>query len=810
MRFRSVRIDGFGALADREFDFSPGVTLIVGANEAGKSTLQKCLLALLYGLNRRGKGTGTPTETSEWAFLQPWDKTANYAASGRCVLHSGQEIHIIKDFSKRERTKTQVIAAGRDVTANLSRDRDSKDIKIGDHFLELAREEFETSALIKQYDVRWREGACKPLASRVEALVDTAGKETAGEAMRILEKTISEKVGTARTTKRPLDQVGEELAKKRKELRESEDAHGRAMETWATIERLETRIEQAERQVREYEELARLGELLRCEAEIERIADAKRKVTEFRRRLAGLGPPLPRERDESELKRGWEEYQRSRWAMEQAQRQLDESRTELSKGVTELEGIADRLWQRLVELELLDGRPPRAAGLEASELREALNRTENALDEGVTAERQRREEVTSRLRKEHLRRAGSSAFICLLGLAVISVGILGGKSGAAILGALLAAGGAAGLISLPILARRYRRALSRLPDFGEMQGWLEDFRRARSDVESRLDRVDRLAQEEAEAKRRVDEIAARLGTLLRSEGATGETPEELKEDHERLAARRRDRDSVVQGLNGASKRLDELTADGDAEELTRRADELRKNLPDLDVLRSRYKRDEQYLDREREAREEAAGLKAELKGRREEAKALIRQMTPPGKLRSEIARLVEQEKKLEAFRDSLNLARSVLALVAGGTHARWSRSLNAAASAIVEGLTEGRYSSVTFGDDLSPAVERPDGRQVMEGQLLQECLSEGTQDLLYFAARVAVAKELSSTKEPLPLILDDPLVALDDDRRARVLSLLAKTAREVQVIAFTCREEYAPELRVLCEKEGVSFSCIRL
>ena len=170
----------------------------------------------------------------------------------------------------------------------------------------------------------------------------------------------------------------------------------------------------------------------------------------------------------------------------------------------------------------------------------------------------------------------------------------------------------------------------------------------------------------------------------------------------------------------------------------------------------------------------------------------------------------EQEKKLEAFRDSLNLARSVLALVAGGTHARWSRSLNAAASAIVEGLTEGRYSSVTFGDDLSPAVERPDGRQVMEGQLLQECLSEGTQDLLYFAARVAVAKELSSTKEPLPLILDDPLVAFDDDRRARVLSLLAKTAREVQVIAFTCREEYAPELRVLCEKEGVSFSCIRL
>jgi uncharacterized protein YhaN len=89
-------------------------------------------------------------------------------------------------------------------------------------------------------------------------------------------------------------------------------------------------------------------------------------------------------------------------------------------------------------------------------------------------------------------------------------------------------------------------------------------------------------------------------------------------------------------------------------------------------------------------------------------------------------------------------------------------------------------------------------------------LSEGTQDLLYFAARVTVAKELSSLREPLPLILDDPLVALDKSRLQAALSLLAKMARQVQVIILTCREGYRTELESLSQREGTDFAYIDL
>lgn len=55
MRICEVYIDGFGALHDTSFsDVSPGLTIIKGANEAGKSTLLVFLRRMLFGFPSRG------------------------------------------------------------------------------------------------------------------------------------------------------------------------------------------------------------------------------------------------------------------------------------------------------------------------------------------------------------------------------------------------------------------------------------------------------------------------------------------------------------------------------------------------------------------------------------------------------------------------------------------------------------------------------------------------------------------------------------------------------------------------------------
>ena len=62
--------------------------------------------------------------------------------------------------------------------------------------------------------------------------------------------------------------------------------------------------------------------------------------------------------------------------------------------------------------------------------------------------------------------------------------------------------------------------------------------------------------------------------------------------------------------------------------------------------------------------------------------------------------------------------------------------------------------------------------------------SEGTIDQLYFALRLAVAKELTPEA---PLILDDALVRFDDIRHAAAMDILRQEAEEKQIILFTCQ-----------------------
>ena len=45
MRLRSLRVEGFGKLVDRTFEFGRGLTVIAGPNEAGKSTLAAAVVA---------------------------------------------------------------------------------------------------------------------------------------------------------------------------------------------------------------------------------------------------------------------------------------------------------------------------------------------------------------------------------------------------------------------------------------------------------------------------------------------------------------------------------------------------------------------------------------------------------------------------------------------------------------------------------------------------------------------------------------------------------------------------------------------
>ena len=136
--------------------------------------------------------------------------------------------------------------------------------------------------------------------------------------------------------------------------------------------------------------------------------------------------------------------------------------------------------------------------------------------------------------------------------------------------------------------------------------------------------------------------------------------------------------------------------------------------------------------------------------------------------------------KLEDTYAALVIAQETLAAARAELQRRFAPRITKQAQKLLSRMTEGRYHSITMGEDFS----------LQAGAGLEETLhdalwrSDGTMDQLYLALRLAVAEELTPKA---PLILDDALVRFDDKRMAEAVSILRELAENRQVILFTCQ-----------------------
>jgi len=104
-------------------------------------------------------------------------------------------------------------------------------------------------------------------------------------------------------------------------------------------------------------------------------------------------------------------------------------------------------------------------------------------------------------------------------------------------------------------------------------------------------------------------------------------------------------------------------------------------------------------------------------------------------------------------------------------------------SSLFAALTEGRYTRVypRYDDEGTFVAVRADGVEVTP-----DAMSTGTREQLWLAVRLAYVRQYCDASEPLPLILDDPLVNFDAKRARATLAVLADFARRSQVLMLTC------------------------
>ncbi len=79
--------------------------------------------------------------------------------------------------------------------------------------------------------------------------------------------------------------------------------------------------------------------------------------------------------------------------------------------------------------------------------------------------------------------------------------------------------------------------------------------------------------------------------------------------------------------------------------------------------------------------------------------------------------------------------------------------------------------------------------KTVPASIAPDVLSQGARDQLYLALRLALIK-IMSARDSQPLLLDDPFVHFDTERRARTFGIIKEFAREHQVILFTCDPSY--------------------
>jgi len=202
MRLDRLEIFGFGGLSHQTIDFTSGLTVVLGDNESGKSTLHRAVRAALYGVDVGGPGRSI--ERSDWARWQPWNGGA-YGLALNYTLASGRQYRVARRLDQREPRIQVMEIGGGDVTDDL---RSGRAVLPGAAHLGIDEAVFCASACLIEDGLRIdaTDAASRrvpELQQAIERLADSGNGVTAAQAVQRL-RDAAQRIGSERRMNSPL------------------------------------------------------------------------------------------------------------------------------------------------------------------------------------------------------------------------------------------------------------------------------------------------------------------------------------------------------------------------------------------------------------------------------------------------------------------------------------------------------------------------------------------------------------------------------------------------------------------------------
>jgi hypothetical protein len=244
MILKRAIVDGFGKLVGRgPFEFSPGLTVIAGPNESGKTTLAECIVRLLFGFPRQQFNL-------ELDRYRPWRSGAPYRARLEYELDDHSGFETTRDFADDVRTVTRA----QDTKEQIDAWSGGRKASPGQAVLNLSLEAYRAAAVIGPGELQSKEDAdFGALGERLAAVVGAAGDEGADAAALALYNFATKDIGsdasrrtrfaTARAEREQTEREVEQASARFHELQVTSEERAKAM---AEVDILEASCRKAE------------------------------------------------------------------------------------------------------------------------------------------------------------------------------------------------------------------------------------------------------------------------------------------------------------------------------------------------------------------------------------------------------------------------------------------------------------------------------------------------------------------------------------------------------------------------------------
>lgn len=249
---------GFGKFRNQEIELQPGLNLIEGGNESGKSTLQSFLTGMFYGFYQPGAKRRSYTPHQE--KYQPWDG-GSYRGFLICRTDE-RTLRIERSFDREDETvKVYDDITGDDLTIEFPYNSVTRQVQVGETLLGLSKTAFNNTANIAQLNcgtVSQEAGFSAEVNDRLLSMMKTADSSLSMSAVIRELDNRAEQIGTPKKSKSPYGQATQKEKELLDELAESQNNETeylalcqKGRELAAEISRLEKDKNLLEAQIRE-------------------------------------------------------------------------------------------------------------------------------------------------------------------------------------------------------------------------------------------------------------------------------------------------------------------------------------------------------------------------------------------------------------------------------------------------------------------------------------------------------------------------------------------------------------------------------